>query len=312
MRRADVISRQIKLRHLQILVEVARQGSMVKAGEHLGMSQPVVSKAISDLERSLGVELLDRLPQGVEPTLYGRALIKRSVAIFDDLRTSVSEIEFLTDPMAGEVRIGATEGMAVGLLPIIIGRLGRRYPRISFEVIVAHQATLLQRDLPNRQVDLVIGNFSPDLGEGFAATVIGDARQHVVVGTRNRWSARKTIGLADLAHARWCLPPPNHPVRIAFVEECQRQGVAPPQATVTVGSPHMVATMVAQFGYLGLLGAVVMQSDPRRHRLRKLPIELPMRNLTSVIVTLKNRTLSPVTQLFIEAARTTANGLSKK
>ena len=99
MRRADVISRQIKLKHLQILVEVGRQGSMVKAGEHLGVSQPVVSKAIADLENSLGVPLLDRLAQGVNPTLYGRALIKRSIAIFDDLRTSVNEIEFLVDPM---------------------------------------------------------------------------------------------------------------------------------------------------------------------------------------------------------------------
>ena len=175
---------------------------------------------------------------------------------------------------------------------------------------MAHQATLLQRDLPNRQVDLVIGNFSPDIEENFAATVIGDARQHVIAGGRSRWAARKKVGLADLAHERWCLPPPNHPVRIAFIEECHRQGVTPPQATVTVGSPYMVATMVGRFGYLGILGATVMKSDPRNARLRKLPIELPMRKLTSVIVTMKNRTLSPVAELFIEAARTTASGLS--
>ena len=93
MRQAEVISRQLKLRQLRILVEVGQRGSMGKAGEELGISQPVVSKAIADLEHALGVRLLDRLPQGVEPTLYGRALIKRSIAVFDDLRTSVSEIE---------------------------------------------------------------------------------------------------------------------------------------------------------------------------------------------------------------------------
>lgn len=311
MRQAEVISRQIKLRHLWIFVEVARRGSMVKAGEHLGVSQPVVSKAIADLESSLGVRLLDRIPQGVEPTLYGRALIKRSVAIFDDLRTSVSEIEFLTDPMSGELRIGATDGMAMGLLPAIIGRLGRRHPRVSFDITVADPVTLLQHELRGRKVDLVIGNISTDMEEDFEATVFGDARQHVVAGKRSRWAARKTVGLADLTNERWCLPPPNHPVRRAFIKECDRHGLAPPEAIVTVASPHVVATMVDQFGYLGILGAIVLNSDPRGARLRKLPIELPMRNLTAMIITLKNRTLSPVAQLFIEEARHVTGELSQ-
>ena len=52
--------------------------------ETLTVSQPVVSKAIADLEHALGVRLLDRSRRGVEPTPYGRALIKRGVAIFDE------------------------------------------------------------------------------------------------------------------------------------------------------------------------------------------------------------------------------------
>src|ERR1041385_3886409 len=87
MQPAEQISRRIKLRHLNVLLAVIEQGSMVKAAERLAITQPVVSKAIADLESLLGVQLVDRGPQGIEPTLYGRALLKRSVSIFDDLKT---------------------------------------------------------------------------------------------------------------------------------------------------------------------------------------------------------------------------------
>src|SRR3977135_1296010 len=92
------IGRRIKLRDLHILLAVARTGSMGKAAADLAVSQPVVSKAISHLEHALGLRLLDRSPQGVEPTMYGRALLKWSVAVFDELKQSVRDIESLGGP----------------------------------------------------------------------------------------------------------------------------------------------------------------------------------------------------------------------
>src|SRR5436309_2710085 len=120
MTRAQQITRRLKLRHLNVVVAVAEWGSMAKAAEHLAITQPVISKAVADLESTLGVRLFDRTSQGVVPTLYGHALLKRSVALFNDLRTSVDELHFLADPSAGEVRIGSTEPMAAGLLTAII------------------------------------------------------------------------------------------------------------------------------------------------------------------------------------------------
>src|SRR5689334_2700950 len=108
------IERRLKLHHLRVLMAVVQMGSMHKAAEHLGTSQPAVSRSISDLEHALGVRLLDRSRVGVEATQYGRAIIKRGVAVFDELRQGVKDIEFLADPTAGELRIGCTEGVASG------------------------------------------------------------------------------------------------------------------------------------------------------------------------------------------------------
>jgi len=80
------VERRLKLRELRILLTVVKAGSMAKSAAELAISQPNVSKAISDLEHAFGVRLLDRSSHGVEPTAYGLAVIKRATAAFDELR----------------------------------------------------------------------------------------------------------------------------------------------------------------------------------------------------------------------------------
>ena len=91
--------------------------------------RPVISKAISDLEHTLGVRLLERSPQGVEPTVYGRALLDRGVAAFDELKQAVKHIEFLADPTAGQIRVGASIAMAAGYISAVTdrGRIGEAW-----------------------------------------------------------------------------------------------------------------------------------------------------------------------------------------
>ena len=77
-------------------------------------------------------------PKGVEPTRYGRALIKRGVAVFDELRQGIREIETIKDPTIGEVHIGATSTIAeVGIVAAVIGQMSQKYPRINFHVVEA-------------------------------------------------------------------------------------------------------------------------------------------------------------------------------
>src|SRR5579863_1597107 len=89
------VLRRLKLRDLRVLLTIAETGSMGKTAAQLAISQPAVSKAISEIEHIVGVRLLNRTPQGVQPTIYGRALIKWGIAVFDDLRHAVQEIETL-------------------------------------------------------------------------------------------------------------------------------------------------------------------------------------------------------------------------
>src|SRR5215831_12430765 len=82
MQWTDRIGRRVKLRDLHILLAVAQTGSMSRAADRLAISHPVVSKTIADLEHALNVRLLDRTPQGTEPTAYGRALLSCSTTVY--------------------------------------------------------------------------------------------------------------------------------------------------------------------------------------------------------------------------------------
>src|SRR4051794_31829423 len=126
----DRIGRRIKLRDLHILLAVAERGSLIKAAHDLAVSPPVISKAISDLEASVGARLFDRDRHGAAPTPFGRALIDRSVAALDELRQGVQKIDFWAAPASGEVTIGGLAAMMGGLLPKVAGELRLTHPRL--------------------------------------------------------------------------------------------------------------------------------------------------------------------------------------
>src|SRR5213593_331234 len=114
------IGRRLRLRDLYVFSSVVRLGSMAKAAQQLGVSQPAVSKVIADLEHALGVRLLYRSPQGVEPTVFVAALLKRGTAAFDELKQGIRDIEFLADPTTGEVRIGCPGNISSTLILRIV------------------------------------------------------------------------------------------------------------------------------------------------------------------------------------------------
>src|SRR6266850_6965913 len=124
----DLTARRLSTRELRIFLAVAHSLSMAKAAKTVGTSQPAISKAIADMERSLGVRLLDRGPQGVEPTQYGRALVKCGIAVFNEVKQGIDEIGFLADPTTGELRFGFIGAVAVGLVQSVIDRLLRKHP----------------------------------------------------------------------------------------------------------------------------------------------------------------------------------------
>ena len=229
------IGRRLKLRDLRILMTVVECGTMGKAAERLAISQPVVSKAIADMEHALGVRLLDRSRRGVEPTPYGRALIKRGIAIFDEMRQGIEEIEFLSDPTAGEVRIGATDPINAAIVAPVIDRLSRQYPRMTFHVVAGVPGPLRQ-EVAARNVDFAISRFARPVGEEYSEEILFHDALVVVTGPNNPLSRRRKIELAELLSEPWVLDSPNTDFGAMQAGVFRAAGLDPPRLTVEATS----------------------------------------------------------------------------
>jgi DNA-binding transcriptional LysR family regulator len=311
MNEIERIERRLKLHDLRVLMSVVEGGSMSKAAERLATSQPAVSRAIADLEYSLGVRLLDRGPQGVVPTPYGRALIKRSVAAFDELRLGVKDLESLADPSTGEVRIAAPIAIAAGFVAAAIDRLARRYPRINCHMVVSES----YRELEERNVDFVIAFINAPIEEDHLETKLLYAGSLLVVAAaKNPWSQRRRVSLADLMNEPWTLPPRDSVRGAANAEIFRAAGLDLPAATVFCTSGVARIALVAEGRFLTITAETVCRFAGRDVALKALPITLPeaYRPLPVGIVTLKNRTLTPAAQLFIDCARELAKPLATR
>jgi DNA-binding transcriptional LysR family regulator len=311
----DRIGRRIKLRDLHILMTVAQCGSMARAADTLAISQPVVSKVIADLEHTLGVRVLDRDRHGAEPTIYGRALLNRGLAAFDELRQGVMDIEHLLDPTVGELRIGATEPIVAGLLPAIIDQISRRHAGILFRVSrVLTDLQAYHQSLRRREFDLLLGRVPRSINDkDIEVEPLFDEPLLVAASASSPWLRRRRIALADLVDEPWVLPDPGHLVGMLVMDMFQSCGLEIPKHGVVCNSISMNNALLATGRYLAIYSRSLMQLSAKRQSIKALPVDLPPQSSRVGIVTLKSRTPNPVAQLFVESARLVARtqGLTK-
>lgn len=300
------IGRRIRLRDLHILFAVVQWGSMAKAATHLAMSQPAVSEAIANLEAVLRVRLLDRSSRGVAPTLYAHALLKRGNVVFDELRQGIRDIEFLADPTKGDVRIASPETFAAGLLPEAIDRLSRRYPRIVVRVVQENNSTLEYRELRERKVDLVLARTPRSfVADDLDVEILFDETNRVVAGARSRWAARRKIALAELVNEPWIFMP-NQALSALIAEAFKAHGLEVPQESVNSSSILLRNHLLATGRFLAVYPDSVLRYNAKQWSLKALPVDLAVKPRAVAIVTLKNRTVSPVVELFVEQLRAVA------
>jgi DNA-binding transcriptional LysR family regulator len=301
------IGRRVRLRDLHVFHAVAQHQSMAKAATHLGVSQPAVSEVIADLEHALGVRLLDRSPRGVEPTMYGNALLKRSIAVFDELKQSVRDIEQLADPTKGEIRIACPLAIAFTIIPHVIEQFTKKYPRVvlHFDEVASASATRDFRELRERRYDLLLGRGGslpteePSAGD---LTIEGlfDDQLVIAAGAQSKWTARRRkIDLADLIDEPWILQAPHSWNHRVLTEACRARGLPMPKASLVTLSMSIITHFLADGPFI----TAMPRSVAYFKSLKVLPVDLPVRPWPVNIVTLKNRTLSPVVERFIECAR---------
>jgi DNA-binding transcriptional LysR family regulator len=295
------IGRRLRLKDLHTLQTVAELGSMAHAAERLALSQPAISKAISDMERTLGATLLDRSSRGVELTECGRLLVERSRVIFDEVRQGVSDIESASDPTRGQIRLGTTEPLTV-VASEIISRLSGKYPRISYVVTVSDNDTLA-RGLRERNLDVLLTRWAPPLvADDLAAEVLFRSPLGVLAERHHPLLRRRNLELAELMGERWTLSPADSFLGRVVVELFGRRGLPLPSCVVTTVSISMRLNLLACGGFLSVLPLTMLRHRSNSAWLRALNVDLSDSSAPIALISVKNRRGGGAVRLFQQAS----------
>jgi DNA-binding transcriptional LysR family regulator len=126
------------------------------------------------------------------------------MAIFDEIKQGVKEIQVLADPTAGEIRIGCGEAFGAGPLPAILERLGRLYARITYHVVLTTSPEEELQVLRERRVDMLLTRASkPFLEEDMHADVLFHERLYVIAGRQSKWARRRRAAQDIRDLRRW-------------------------------------------------------------------------------------------------------------
>ena len=307
------IGRRLRLRDLHVFFAVVQTGSLAKAAAQLNVSQPAVSQLIADMEHVLNVKLFDRSSRGVIPTTYGRVLLARGRAAFDELKQGIREIDFLSDPDSGEIKFGCPEGLAP-ILPPIIESFSLRHPQIILDIYEEEFATFAGK-LRSRSLDFVLQRLhgppragDPTFDDLDVETLFEDELV-IAVGMKNPFSRRRSVDLSELLDEPWILANPPSWNHVVISEACRSRGLRKPKVVLSTFSTHIRASMVSSGRFVATFPKSVARFYASRFELKILQINLPQQPWPAAILTLKNRTMAPAAHLFLDHVRKTTIAL---
>jgi len=274
----------VENRLLRHFVAVVEHGNVLRAARAIHISQPALTKSVQNLEAELGVPLLERLPRGVTPTVYGKILYDHAKLLQNQAAQAVAEIRAVKDGRAGHLRLGVAN-FAIEFLPRVVARLLESMPGLTYEIVdgTYEDLTALVRE---GALDAVISGFPPlHRAEDLEHEKLTPGEFVVVCGADHPLAEKRRATLAGLARERWALA--NRPRAIVELWELEFRyaGVVPPPVRVQSGSMIFLRSMVAQSGFITLLPRGVVAEDVAAGRLAVLsvPLSRPARTIEGII-----------------------------
>lgn len=261
MTAGDSLAR-MELRQLRHFIEIVRSASFGQAAEKLHITQPALSKSIRNLERALGVQLLERHPGGVLPTEYGTLFLDYATLVTTELERAVEEINQLRGRGKGVVRVGAGATMLQYLLPQAVRAFveGDAAGSVTFQQGL--RADLLAR-LRRGEIDIVVGSINPDhVDDDLRQEFILEDRITVVASADHPLAGRGSLTLANLTPYRWVLPDGSEAESDRLAVAFRQANLPAPTCVVRTASSVFMASVLKDGPYLSYLPKALIAMDP--------------------------------------------------
>jgi DNA-binding transcriptional LysR family regulator len=260
------------LRKLQYFIELVEQGSLGKAAEKLHVSQPALTKSLRLLEDELGVRLLDRLPAGVKPTVYGDSLFAHAKAMVAEADHARIEIQKLRGEEPGYVRVGTLPSVSAGLIARAVAALMPKNPPVKLRVVDKQNYELLPA-LRRGEFDFVVAladGWKPE--PGIRQRHVIEDRLEITVRGGHPLARKNDVSHRDLLEFPWMFPIVGTTHGPLLKQLFAEVGMTAPEPRVESGSIHFSKTVIRQSDCIGILPAHAMEPELKRGELICLPL----------------------------------------
>ncbi|MCS0584757.1 LysR family transcriptional regulator [Massilia pinisoli] len=297
---------RLKTRQLLLLIALDDYRNIHRAADELHMTQPAASKQIKDLEEMLDVKLFERLPRGMEPTIYGETMIRHARMALTSLALAHDDIVTLKAGLTGQVEVGVIMTPAMALLPRAIARVKESAPLLRIGVQLETSNLLLDK-LQHGMLDFMIGRIF-DTGDtsGLIYEELTEEPACAVVRPGHPLLERRDLKLADIAPLPWIVPPHGSILRYRFDMMFRRASLEPPANVVDTTAMLMITALLQQTDSLHVMPIEVAQYYASLNVMRILPIELPCKMDAFGIIRHQDHLLSPGADLLLRAVRAAA------
>ncbi|MEY4578769.1 MAG: hypothetical protein RL701_3472 [Pseudomonadota bacterium] len=286
----------MNLNHLRVFASVAQHGSLTRAARELRVSQPAISKQLSDLEHDLATRLVDRLPRGVRLTAAGEILYSHAQRILQAERTAEQELLDLRGLGRGKLSVGASTTVGSYLVPSLFGELHRLYPGVQLDLAIANTAAIQQAVLENRlDVGLIEGFVASDMLE--VQTLAADDMIAIAAPTHAALHAAP-LRARDL-HTLPILMREHGSGSRDVVEAALRDRGIVLEPVMSLGSTEAIKNAVRHGLGIAFVSRLSVEQELQSRRLVELPLaDLSIRR-DLYLVSLKGKRHSPATTAFI-------------
>ena len=298
---------RLKTRQLLLLIALDDHRNIHRAAEELHMTQPAASKQIKDLEEMLDVRLFDRLPRGMEPTMFGETMIRHARMALTSLALAHDDIVALKAGLAGQVEVGVIMTPAMALLPKAIARVKEQAPMLRIGAHMEASNVLLDR-LQRGTLDFMIGRIlEKENSAGLIYEELTEEPACAVVRVGHPLLEAKQLELKDICERAWILPPHGSILRHRFDMMFRRAGLAIPVNVVDTTALLLITALLQQTDALHVMPLEVAKYYASLRVLSILPIELPCKMDAFGIIRQQDHLLSPGADLLLKAVRVAAS-----
>ena len=300
---------RLKTRQLLLLIALDDHRNIHRASEALCMTQPAASKQLKDLEDMLEVKLFERLPRGMEPTLFGETMIRHARMALTSLAAAHDDIVALKKGLTGQVEVGVIMTPGMSLLPRAIARVKAQAPLLRIGVQMETSKVLLDQ-LQRGVLDFMIGRIlEEDSVSGLQYEELGGEPACAVARIGHPLLLRDDLSLADLATQAWILPPPGSVLRHRWEQMFRRAAIEPPADAVDTTALLVITALLQQTDALHVMPIEVARYYASLKALAILPIELPCSMDAFGIITREGHLLSPGARTLLQEVRGVAREL---